>query len=231
MSVYATGDAHGERGRIAELDRLLEAGDFVIFCGDFGYLYRDDIEEREFLDSLETRPYAILFIDGNHENFPAICSYPEETWNGGKIHRIRKNVIHLCRGQVFEIDGLKIFTFGGGYSIDRTMRCEGKSWWQEEMPSFEEYIEGKRNLQKNGWEVDCIITHTLNYKSIQVLGALERYNGVKTICPEEMPLNFYLEDIREQTKYKKWLFGHFHKDREIGYTRQRALWFDIEKLK
>lgn len=29
-----------------------------------------------------------------------------------------KNILHLIRGQVFEIEGKKIFTFGGAYSID-----------------------------------------------------------------------------------------------------------------
>jgi hypothetical protein len=30
-------------------------------------------------------------------------TYPIEEWNGGKIQRIRPSVIHLMRGQVFEL--------------------------------------------------------------------------------------------------------------------------------
>lgn len=190
----------------------------------------DDCREKCFLDDLEARPYTILFVDGNHENFPAIYSYPEEEWNGGRIHRIRKNIIHLCRGQVFEINGIKLFAFGGGYSLDKESRVEGRTWWPEKMPTLEEYDEGKVNLEKHNWEVDCIITHTLNFKSIQVMGAMDKYSEIKPICSEEAPLNFYLEDIRELVKYKEWFFGHFHKDKRIDYTRQRALWFDVVKI-
>lgn len=168
MDIYISGDPHGEQGRMYELDRTLNDNDIIIFCGDFGYLFLDDFQENRFLDDLEARPYTILFVDGNHENFPAIYSYPEEIWNGGKIHRIRKNIIHLCRGQVFEIEGIKFFTFGGGYSLDKASRVEGRTWWPEELPTMIEYDEGKKNLEKNNWEVDYIVTHTLNYKSIQV---------------------------------------------------------------
>lgn len=234
MNIYVSGDPHGEQGRIYEVDKMLKEDDMIIFAGDFAYLFKNDFHENRFLDDLEARPYTILFVDGNHENFPAIYSYPEEMWNGGKIHRIRKNIIHMCRGQVFEIaadnDTIKLFTFGGGYSLDKATRTEGKTWWPEELPTMKEYDEGKKNLEKHNWEVDYIITHTLNYKSIQVLAAMDRYNEIKPLCSDEGPLNFYLEDIREQAKYKEWFFGHFHRDKKIDYTRQRALWFDVVKL-
>lgn len=230
MSIYITGDTHGEYGRIYEIDRLLKEGDCLLVCGDWGYLFSDSFSERRFLDDLEARPYTIMFVDGNHENFPAIYSYPQEMWNGGKIHRIRKNIMHLCRGQVFEIEGLRFFAFGGGYSLDKASRTEGLSWWKEELPTQAEYEEGKKNLEKADWEVDYILTHTLNVESIKVLATMERSGEIKPLTPEEAPLNFYLEDIRACTTYKEWFFGHFHRDLSIGYTRQRGVWFDMVKL-
>ena len=89
-----------------------------------------------------------LFIDGNHENFEQLNSYAVEQWNGGKVHIIEDNMIHLMRGQIFTIDGLKFFTFGGAYSIDKMSRAEGISWFPEEIPSREEYEEGWANLGK-----------------------------------------------------------------------------------
>lgn len=230
MAIFVTGDTHGEQGRIIEFDRNLTEGDYLIVCGDWGYLFEDSFQERRFLDDLEARPYTILFVDGNHENFPAIYSFPEEVWNGGRIHRIRKNIIHLERGQVFEVEGLKFFTFGGGYSLDKTSRTEGRSWWSEELPSLAEYEEGKENLSKHNWTVDYIITHTVNSESIKVLAAMERFGEIKPMTSDEAPLNFYLEEIRELTSYKEWFFGHFHRDKRIGYTRQTCLWFDVIKL-
>ena len=38
--------------------------------------------------------------------------------DGGKVHKIRPSVIHLMRGQVFELEGKKIFTFGGASCHD-----------------------------------------------------------------------------------------------------------------
>ena len=33
------------------------------------------------------------------------------------------------------------------------------SWWKEEMPCEAEFEEGRRNLERAGWEVDFIVTH------------------------------------------------------------------------
>ena len=227
MNIYVTGDTHGETARIMEFDTMLREGDYLLVCGDWGYIFKDTFGEHRFLDDLEARPYTILFVDGNHENFDALYSYPEELWNGGKIHRIRSNIIHLCRGQVFTICGKTFFTFGGGYSLDRASRTPGISWWQEELPSYEQYQEGKDNLDKHNWKVDYIITHTVNTETIRLMSLQERGGEIKPLVSEEAPLNFYLEEIRQNTEYKQWFFGHFHRDKEIPYTRQRALWFDV----
>ena len=219
--IYVTGDTHGEYGRFMWIDRKLQTGDILIICGDAGLLFKDDFNEHKRLDEMETKPYTILFVDGNHENFDAIYSYPQEIWNGGKVHRIRKNVLHLCRGQVFDIEGKKFFTFGGGYSIDKPMRIEGRSWWQQEMPTDEELQEGNRNLEKAGYKVDYIITHTLPIKTV---ATVHRDHGHK-----EGYLNNYLEYVAENTEYKHWYAGHFHMDRDL-HRNISVLWFDMREL-
>ena len=237
MSIHLIGDLHSDLPRLNSLIKQMKPGDTMISCGEISGLLWDGLEEKQLLDYLESLPMQFTFIDGNHDNFSAIYSYPVETWNGGKVHKIRNNVFHLMRGQVFEfkIEDLKFFTFGGGYSIDKDMRItdknnENANWWEEEMPNQEEYDEGKRNLEKHNWTVDYIITHTLNKESIPILAGLERYNGIKQSCPKELPLNYYLEDIRKFTSYKEWFFGHFHKDRRIDFTRQTCLFLDTVKL-
>ena len=86
--IYITGDTHGEQNRILQIQNEyhLTNGDTLIICGDFGFLFHNDKQENIFLDDLEKLPYTICFCDGNHENFPAIYSYPVEEWNGGKVH-------------------------------------------------------------------------------------------------------------------------------------------------
>ena len=56
-----------------------------------------------------------------------------EVWNGGYVHKLRHNLIHLMRGEIYIIEGKTFFTFGGGYSIDKPFRKENVSWWPAEI--------------------------------------------------------------------------------------------------
>lgn len=222
--IYITGDTHGEEARwtkacIPVIDKLTE-NDYVIVCGDFGYIFTGSRRENAFLDKLEKLRFTILFVDGNHEAFPLIYSYPQETWNGGKIHRIRKNVMHLMRGQVFSIDGQRIFTMGGAYSIDKPMRTEGISWWPEEMPSEEEFKEAEMNLKRVGHEVDYIITHAAPEDTMNMFHPWH---------PDESRLNGFLEWIRETVKYRHWYFGHLHEDCDL-WRHQTVLWYEVRDM-
>jgi hypothetical protein len=107
----------------------------------------------------ENKRYTVLFVDGNHENFDALAQYPITEWNGGKVQIIRENVIHLMRGQVYNIDGKSFFTFGGGVSIDKASRIPYISWWEQEEPSFSEINEALDNLERCNYKVDYVITH------------------------------------------------------------------------
>lgn len=222
MAIYVTGDTHGEYGRLVELDRELKKDDYLIVCGDFGYIFSDNFTERQLLDDIEARPYTLLFVDGNHENFNAIYEYPKEIWNGGKIHRIRHNIIHLCRGQVFNIEGFTFFTMGGGYSIDKYMRRENISWWKQEMPTDDDFIEGNRNLARYDNKVDYIITHTAPEC---VIKSFDFKNTA-----HEKPLNNYLQYVYETMKFKHWYCGHLHRDDNI-LENISILWFDVRKIR
>ncbi len=220
--IYISGDTHGEQSRFNELCSAGEnewtENDTLIICGDFGYLFKNDPAENVFLNFLEKKPYTICFCDGNHENFDALYAFPEEEWNGGKIHRIRKNVIHLMRGHVFMIDGKKIFAMGGAYSIDRYMRSYRYSWWKEELPCAEEYQTAVRNLKEHHHEVDYIISHTAPKEIIRRMGY--------TPDAHDGELTGFLEWVMYESKYKQWFFGHWHRDAEVD-EKHRAVWFDV----
>lgn len=223
--IYITGDTHGEKGRF--YDRMLAPGgslsedDHLIICGDFGYIFKNDDEEKSFLNDLEGLPYTILFVDGNHENFPAIYDYPTVEWHGGKAHRIRKNIFHLMRGEIFEIEGKTFFAMGGAYSIDKYTRTEGLSWWNQEQPSDDEYKNAAKNLKERGFKVDYIITHTLPREMILRLG--------KYPDAHDMELTGFLEWVMYETNFKHWYCGHWHSDLELT-DKFTVLWFDIKAL-
>ena len=228
--IFVTGDTHGDwmtrlNSRSFPEGVGLTKDDYVIICGDFG-LWHDTKEERYNLEWLDSKPFTTLFVCGNHENYDRLYEYPVEKWCGGKIHKICSSVFHLMRGQVFDIQGKRFFTFGGASShdvqdgilepddsriskwyrdYDKMFRINHTSWWKEELPSEEEMTEGMMNLKQNGSQVDYIITHS-PYTS--ALRQMDQGSGVyKTDI-----LTDYLQEIKESVEYKKWFFGHVNKN-------------------
>ncbi|MBE6880120.1 MAG: metallophosphoesterase [Ruminococcaceae bacterium] len=194
------------------------AKDTLFICGDFGYIFKNNNADNVNLDFLATKPYNICFCDGNHENFPAIYAYPEEVWNGGRVHRIRKNIFHLMRGQIFEIEGKKIFSMGGAYSIDRYRRKLNISYWEEERPTDAEYKSATENFKKHNKAVDIVITHTAPAEIIRRMGY--------TPDVHDMELTGFLEWVMYEVKFDRWFFGHWHEDKEIG-EKFRAVYLDV----
>ena len=227
--VYITGDTHGEKARFRHFPNEAEwtAHDVLIVCGDFGFLFADNLAERRFLDKLEEKPYTICFVDGNHENFPAICRCPVEEWNGGRVHRIRRNVFHLMRGQIFLIQGHSWFTFGGAYSVDRYMRELGKSYWEEELPSDAEYKEAAANLQAHGMRVDYVLTHTAPREMVLRLETmLSLWSRPE---PKEAELEGFLEYLMYEVDHQHWYCGHWHQDYDMS-EKFSFLWFDVKEI-
>ena len=206
--IYITGDTHGEYDDL--IDRLApyepEEGDIVIVAGDFGFIWFP--EDMRSLDKIKKLPYTVAIVDGNHENFDILNSFPVEKWNGGDIHRIAENIIHLMRGQLFEIEGKTVFTMGGAYSTDKAYRREGRSWWSAEQPSAEEYDTARATLERCSNKADIIITHTLPRSVIHMLGYFPD--------PHDMELTWFFERLYRDMKFRMWFGGHFHEDRLIN---------------
>lgn len=230
--IYVTGDTHGNQYKwVEQIDTILNAEDTILVCGDFGIGFWNGRywSEEMFFDYLSEQKYTILFIDGNHENFEKLNSYPEEMWSDGRVHKIRNNVIHLIRGETYYIEDNSFFVMGGGHSIDKSYRAEGVSWWPQEMPSEEEYNNARENLEKINYHVDYIITHTAPSETVYYLSTLHNL-GIKNNCTEELPLTTFLDDIQRNTLYQHWYFGHFHTDLDL-WRNQTAIFSSVRDLK
>lgn len=208
--VYVTGDMHGELERLYSKDFLhLKKGDTLIVCGDFGYIFDGGKTEKQVINYLSKRKFTTAFVDGTHDNLNKINSCRTTVWKGGKVHRIKGNLLHLMRGEIFCIEGHTFFTFGGGESIDKDMRLESGLWWREEEPSPSEMAQGAKRLDEYDCNVDYIITHEPPslVKSAMLLrkGHADRVNK----------LNGYFEEIGRSCNYKKWFFGSLHEDKPI----------------
>lgn len=231
--IYITGDCHSDFRRFS-MDNFPEQKemtkeDTVIICGDFGGIWNKDGESKEeayWLNWLEDKPFTTVFVDGNHENFKRLYSYPIKEWNGGRVHEVRPHVLHLMRGEIFTIEDKKFFAFGGASSHDiqdgilemdedgewrkiarqwdkeyKMYRIKDLSWWEEEMPNEDEMMDGIHNLEEHDWKVDYIITHSPAANMIAFLG-----HGLY----DQDKLTNYLQNVKDNAEYKAHIMGHMH---------------------
>lgn len=232
--IYITGDTHADFSRFLienfPIQNEMTKDDYVIICGDFGGVWtfeKENIQEKYWLNYLDEKNFTTLFVDGNHENFTRLYKYPVEEWHGGKVHKIRDSVLHLMRGEIFEIDNKKIFAFGGARSHDiqdgilnldeeekiyeyrkrcAYFRIRDYSWLDWELRTEEEMQNGIKNLEKVNYKVDYIITHCCP-TSIQTLLNPSYKKDI---------LTDYLQEISEKCKFKKWYFEHYHDYRQVN---------------
>lgn len=224
--IYITGDTHIpiDIGKLTADNfpeqKLMTKDDYVIICGDFGGVWDGSKRDDYWLDWLEEKNFTTLFVDGNHENFSLLNQYEEKEWNGGKVHFVRDSVIHLMRGQVYNIHGYKFFTMGGATSIDKQFRTIGKSWWPEEQPDDIEYTVAVMNLHDHSWEVDFVVTHTTS--SLKMI----HMNYIK----EHTKLNEFFDMLEKDLKYKHWYFGHFHDDIQFSDKKTTLLYEKVIQI-
>ena len=251
--IHITGDCHGEYRRFGSgcfpEQEEMGKGDYVIVCGDFGMWSRSK-EQRHWRAWLKEKPFTVLWADGNHENYDLLKEYEMIQWNGGRVQLVDGS-IHLMRGQVYEFAGKRWFVFGGARSHDisggilekndpgyyrkkkqldrrrEEYRVNHESWWKEEMPSEEEFEEGRRNLEAVGWKVDYVITHCAPTSIQEQLTAGEERNGRPDYVPDE--LTDYLEEIKERLDFKQWFFGHYHRN-QVVEGRFGALYEQIIRI-
>lgn len=204
--VYVTGDTHGEWERFkTKAIRKLKQDDILIICGDFGFIWDNSRKEKQILNKMASLPFTVAFLDGCHENYDLLLAYPEEVWHGGKIHRIAPNIVHLMRGQIFEIENRSFFTFGGGHSQDYEYRTTD-TWWKQERPTRHEVETAVANLQKYHNKVDYVLTH-------EPPAMLKDCLGVDVA--QRLEIHAFFADMVKACNYRKWFFGKCHIDKYI----------------
>ena len=247
--IYVTGDTHGDM-----LARFTPAsmpgedtwgpGDKLIGLGDFGLIFYPETEL--FLDKLaleeqkkaflEQKPYEILFIDGNHENFDRLAAYPEETRWGGPVRRIGRNIFWLQRGRIYTIEDRTFFCMGGAYSLDKPGRLAKERefflyypdqpelrllWWPQELPDDAQYKTAERSLVANGRKVDYVLSHTCPTSLI--------YEMRRVPDMHDGELTGFLDWIWHEIGFEHWYFGHWHID-ETVHPRATALYFGVVRV-
>ena len=239
--VFVTGDCHGEFRKFTAKNfpqqKELTKSDTIIVCGDFGGVW-DIVEssyEKYWLDWLNSKSFTTIFVDGNHENFDRLENdYEIIDFHGAKAHKIRDSVFHIMRGEIFELEGMRFFAFGGASSHDisdgilskddfkteaefkrcvkqwskarKLFRVEHESWWKKELPVEEEYENANYNLRRVNYKVDYVISHCAPDSIISKMFDEPTLHD---------SLTKYFESILSNLCFKKWFFGHYHYDMNI----------------
>lgn len=211
--------------------------DYVIVCGDFGGVWNFMVPSKDeiyWINWFAQKPFTLLFVDGNHENFDRLKEYPKVKFHGGMAHKIRDNIYHLMRGYVFDLQGKKFFAFGGASSHDiqdgilnfedypsindcirdynaRTRRGEllrinHLSWWADELPTSAEMKRGIRELEKVNFDVDFVISHCLPQEVCTVAG----YRSA-----DKLTMYFNELVLEHKLKFYRWYCGHYHRDEVV----------------
>ncbi|HNX13394.1 MAG TPA: metallophosphoesterase [Oscillospiraceae bacterium] len=206
--IYVTGDMHGDMKKLKNSFKGLKKGDTLLIAGDFGFIWKGDKAEEKLLKKIGKNKFDICFIDGANENHELLMKYPLDEYRSGEAAVISGNLRMLRRGSVFEIEGKKIFAFGGAKSEDIESKQKCGTWHAEELPNELDFEFGRKNLEKYSWQVDYILTHQ---PSAAMLASME---AGYVDCDA---LQIYLDEIGKKTKYAMWIFGRLHRDRKITY--------------
>lgn len=194
--IYFLSDVHEDKnfkGLKNYLDVATE-NDLLIILGDVGLNFQNTPENHSFTKWFLSLEKNIAFIEGNHENFTYLDSFPMETWNGETVNRLNNNIVRLRRGNVYDVDGIKFFAFGGCKSSSKWK--EQGLWFDGEEPTEDELCFAKENLKKYNNHVDYVLTH-----KYEILGQGTNSQLLLDLC----------EYIDKNVVYKKWISGHWHK--------------------
>ena len=235
--VYITGDIHGEVNIILRQieSRGITKDDVIVILGDAGLNYYNTegewingremplqaLREYERKAILNNAGIPVLCIHGNHEERPFnIPTYHEKEWHGGVVYVEEQypNLLFAKDGEIYNFEGKKAVVIGGAYSVDKEYRLRrGMKWFKDEQPSKEikEYVE--QQLEKAGWKIDAVLSHTCPQKYVPVEAFLPSIDQSKVDHSTEE----WLDKIENKLKYKEWYCGHWHLNKYMNmYTEE-----------
>ncbi len=204
--IYLLSDLHGSAD-FKGLDEYISRGkenDLLIILGDVGLAFENTDENRRFTERFLSINKNIAIVDGNHENFEFLNSFPEQELYGSKVRRLTEHIVLLQRGNIYNIDGKSFFVFGGCKSSPKWK--EQGLWHPGDEPTESQLDAAYHVLKEHEHKVDYILTHKY-----------EQIPGVGTVCEKLQQLCRFID---ENVSFKLWYAGHWHK---IGMIDEKHL--------
>lgn len=215
--VYYTGDIHGSDREINRFCRRMKLteNDIVVILGDVGANYSGNEMDRAFKSALSWLKPTIFCIHGNHEMRPStIPSYKMKEWNGGHVWYEEEfpNLLFAKDGDIYTLDGVEHLVIGGAYSVDKYYRLmRGYRWFPDEQPSEEIKADVEATLERCGWVVDTVLSHTCPYKYEPREAFLPMINQDSVDDSTER----WLDGIETRLYYEHWYCGHWHINKKV----------------
>lgn len=244
MSIYVTGDIHGDpkniRAVVSKISKPSE-NDFIIIAGDAGFEYESYImgaakrEARKF-------PGTWIVLRGNHDsrywnhcgdNGWEIIQYQDCEY----LRQIKyPNIWYLPdEGCIYRLNDYNILFIPGAYSVDKWYRLRSNYPWN---PAEQLSEEEKKNLElitiewlDLGFDIDFVIAHTFPFKTQHYYQDLFMSGLDQTMIDKSMEHWLTkMSDIYESCpSFKQYFGGHFHDDRVLN-DKYTMLYHKVEDL-
>ena len=228
--IYLTGDTHGSFERIENFCRTHGTApeDVMIVLGDAGINYWLDQRDESLKRQLARLPITLLCVHGNHEERPEnVPGFEARVWNGGRVWRqdAYPNLLFAEDGSIYDLEGRRAIAIGGAYSVDKYYRlAAGAPWFASEQPDERTRGRVMSALNRAGWQVDVVLSHTVP------LSAIPRHALLPGISQDmvDHSTEEWLEEIEGKLTYQRWFAGHYHVS--WSFKRLRILYEDYEAL-
>jgi hypothetical protein len=147
-TAHALGVVRAAAGLLRDepLKLIVQAGDFGLWPGGGGYI-------RALSRELDTRGVTLWFADGNHDDHGQLRELHARE-RGPVAVDPDGRIWHLPRAHRWNWHGRTWLALGGGVSLDRAIRAEGRDWWPEE-----EIAEDQAAEAVEGGPAHVMVTH------------------------------------------------------------------------
>lgn len=182
----------------------------IIQVGDFGLWdhYESGVRFLDTLNHLLRDAGATwIWLDGNHENHDRLDWYVKNNPKNKNGHVfIRSHILYSPRGHKWQWEGKWYMTVGGAYSIDKSNREIGRSWWPGETLTEAQ----TKHIEATGGKVDFLFTHD---------------------CPTNVPMEMkqdvqshinrqLINRVAKATRPRLWFHGHMHNKMLYDFLHQ-----------
>ncbi len=231
--IYITGDTHNvndmsnlstKNMKLCCMEQGKEYSEitYAIVLGDFGLpwctcpvdeqgIHPTDKTDKHLLKWYNEKPFKILAVPGNHDNYDMIAKLPQVPMFGATVGKVSENVFYLNRGEIYEIEGKRFLILGGALSEDKAFRTLHESWWPQERWTEAEQAACIDKIQKQGTQFDYVLSHTGPTPGIACIDPY--FSNEDNLAELALDSTVVFNDkIDSLVTYKKWFFGHWHSD-------------------